>query len=98
MMPVMAYNNLQSILILANVTSVLAEKCVRGINANRGKCIEYAEGSLALVTAISPIVGYDVAARIFKRVLRDQISIRKAALRETNISSQQLNEILDLLS
>ncbi|MFH0848890.1 MAG: class II fumarate hydratase [archaeon] len=97
MMPVMAYNLLQSILILASASGGLAEKCIRGISADGEKCREYAERSLALVTAISPVVGYDVAARIFKRALKDQVSIREAARLETNLSSEELDEIMDLL-
>jgi fumarate hydratase class II len=97
MMPVMAYNLLQSILILASASGVLAEKCIRGISADGEKCREYAERSLALVTAISPVVGYDAAARIFKRTLKDRVSIREAVRVETNLSSEELDKVLDIL-
>lgn len=97
MMPVIAYNLLQSILILANACRVFADKCVRGIIADREMCYRYAERSLALVTAIAPIVGYDVAARIFKRALKDNISIREAIGVEKAVAPNKIDEILNLL-
>ncbi len=96
MMPIIAYDLLQSIIILANASRVLAEKCINGIVADRKRCNEYAERSLALVTAIAPIVGYDAAARIFKRALDDDISIREAILREKVISPEKLDRIMNL--
>jgi fumarate hydratase class II len=51
---------------------------------------------LALVTAIAPIVGYDAAARIFKRALQEDISIREAILREKAVPPEKLDEILNL--
>lgn len=97
MMPVIAYNLLQSILILTNACRVLGDKCVRGITADREMCHQYADRSLALVTAIAPIVGYDTAARIFKRALSDNISIREAIRVEKAVAPEKIDEILNLL-
>jgi fumarate hydratase class II len=96
MMPVIAYDLLQSILILSNGCKVMAEKCIAGITANERTCTKYGERSLALVTAIAPIVGYDAAARIFKRALQEDISIREAILREKAVPPEKLDEILNL--
>ncbi|KPK75326.1 MAG: aspartate ammonia-lyase, partial [Gemmatimonas sp. SM23_52] len=64
MIPVMTYNLLQSIEILANVSHIFVDRCISGIEANREKCRAYAERSPALATALAPIIGYDKAAEI----------------------------------
>jgi fumarate hydratase class II len=62
MLPLMAYNLIQSIQLLAGAARALAEKCIRGIEANREKCASSLEQSLALATAFVPVIGYDKAA------------------------------------
>ncbi|MEK7315281.1 MAG: class II fumarate hydratase, partial [Candidatus Eisenbacteria bacterium] len=62
MMPVIAYNLLQSIEILTSAARLLAERCVAGVTANRERCEELVEKSLAMVTALAPKIGYDAAA------------------------------------
>jgi fumarate hydratase class II len=59
MMPLIAFNLLQSIEIEAKAAEIFADKCVAGIVANRKRCMELAERSYALATAIAPSVGYD---------------------------------------
>ncbi|HYU31544.1 MAG TPA: class II fumarate hydratase, partial [Thermoanaerobaculia bacterium] len=70
MMPLIAYNLLQSVEILGNVSRLLAEKCVEGIEANRERCEELVERSLAMVTALVPKIGYDAAAEIAKESMK----------------------------
>jgi len=96
MMPVLAYNLLQSVEIEANAVRVFAEKCVTGITAERERCRVYAEKSTALVTAVTPAIGYDNAARLFKKALAQDASIRRVILDEGLLSEEQLNEVLDL--
>jgi fumarate hydratase class II len=96
MMPVIAHNLLQSLALLGNAAGVLAEKCVGGITANAARCRAYAERSASLVTAVAPIVGYDAAARIYKRALADDTSIRRAILDERLIPEDRVDAILDL--
>ncbi|NTV42184.1 MAG: aspartate ammonia-lyase, partial [Syntrophobacteraceae bacterium] len=64
MLPVIAYNLLQSIDLLAGAADILARKCVQGIGANRERCGAYIEQSLALATYLVPSLGYDAAAAI----------------------------------
>src|SRR5690606_540132 len=66
MMPIMAYALLQSTSLLANASTVLAEKCVDGIVANEERITELLEGNLSLATALAPSIGYDAAASIAK--------------------------------
>lgn len=64
MMPLIAYTVLQSIEIMTNAIDTLVNKCIQGIQANKDRCKEYMEASLALVTGLSPSLGYDVASQI----------------------------------
>ena len=70
MMPVIAYNLLQSIELLAAAAAVFAEKCVKGISADREACAAFIERSLALATGLVPRIGYDRAAAVAKSGLR----------------------------
>ena len=96
MMPVIAHNLLESLQLLGNAATVLAEKCVHGITANVEQCHAYAERTASLVTAVAPILGYDAAAKIFKKALAENLSMRQAILDAGLIPPQRLDEILDL--
>jgi fumarate hydratase class II len=98
MMPVIAYDLLESIEILGNACTVLEMKCVRGIAANRDRCREYAEGSAAVVTALAPVIGYDAAARIFKDSLERDVPIRQAILDANVVEPERIDDLLDLLT
>ena len=95
MMPLIAFNLLQSIEIEANAASTLAEKCVTGIRANRERCMQLAEKSYALVTAIAPSIGYDRSARIVKKAQEENKTIREVMIEE-GISKMEVDRILDL--
>jgi fumarate hydratase, class II len=96
MMPVIAHNLLESLDLLGCAARVLAEKCVGGITANVPQCLDYAERTASLVTAVAPILGYDVAARIFKKALAENKPMRQAILEEGLIPKEQLDQILHL--
>ena len=95
-MPLIAYDLLSSITILANTARNLAVKCIDGIKANVEKCRRYAELSPSLVTVVAPIVGYDRAAAIAKRVLAEGKTVREALLEE-GLDREKVDKILDLL-
>jgi fumarate hydratase class II len=67
MLPVIAYNLLQSISLLSSVAGIFAERCISGITANRDICASYVDKSLALATALIPYIGYDAAAAVAKK-------------------------------
>jgi len=96
MMPVIAHNLLESIELVGSAAKVFAEKCVVGIVANVAQCHAYAERTASLVTAVAPILGYDVAAKIFKKALAEDKPMRQAILEEGLIPKDRLDEILDL--
>jgi len=95
MMPLIAFNLLQSIEIEANASEIFAEKCVAGIVANRKRCMELAERSYALATAIAPSVGYDRAAKMVKRAREENKTIREVMIEE-GIPREEVDRILDL--
>ena len=96
MMPLIAYNLIHSIEILGNTLAALTTQCIEGITANRDRCLSYAEGSLALVTALNPHIGYLNAAAIAKESLETGKSLREIVLERKLISPEELAKILDL--
>lgn len=95
MMPVIAYNLLQSIEILANGSSLLAEKCIVGIEANRERNREMVEKSLAMVTSLVPKIGYDAAAAIAKEAFATGRTVRELAEERQVLPADELAEALD---
>jgi len=95
MMPLIAYNLLQSMEIEARAVEHLTDKCVTGITANRKRCLELAERSYALATAIAPSIGYDRTAKIVKRALEENKTIREVMIEE-GFPREDVNRILDL--
>lgn len=96
MMPLIAYNLIHSIEILGNTLSALTRFCLVGIAANQERCRAYAEGSLALVTALNPHIGYLNAASVAKESLDTGKSLRQIVLEKGLMSEQDLAKVLDL--
>jgi len=95
MLPVIAYNLLQSITLLTSATGVFAEKCITGITANRDVCAGYIEKSLALATGLVPEIGYDKAAAIAKKAYESGKTIREVAVEEKILPGDTINALLD---
>lgn len=96
MMPLIAYNLIHSIEILGNTIEALDRKCLQGITAMPERCMDYAEGSLALVTALNTHIGYLNAAAIAKESLETGKPLRKIVLERDLLDEETLNEVLDL--
>ncbi len=94
MMPVIAYNLLQSIDILGRASALFADRCVDGITANPLTAAGCIERSLALVTALAPRIGYDRAARIAHLAHASGRTIREVALEEGVLPPGELEGIL----
>ncbi len=93
MMPVTAYNLLQSIRLLAAVSRNFTEQCVRGIQATtRGP--EMVERGLAICTSLAPVIGYDAAANISKEAYKTGKTIREVARERTDLTEEELDRIL----
>lgn len=97
MMPVAAHNILESIELLATSAKNLARQCINGLTAT-DKGPETVMEGLAICTALAPIIGYDAAASIAHEASKSGETIKEVAMRVTDLTSAQLDEILEPLS
>ncbi len=95
MMPVLAQSLLESLRLLANVTNVFREKCIVGIKANIPRCNELVEYSMAMVTSLAPIIGYDKAAEIAKISAKTGKTIREICRDMQILPEAELTKALD---
>ena len=94
MMPVMALRLLEAITFSASVVKAFTEKCVVEIEANKEHCEEMIEKSLAMVTALAPVIGYDAAAKIAKESYATGKTVREVALAHKVLPPDKLAKIL----
>ena len=95
MMPMMAHNILESVRLLANVVRAFQDKCVSGITANRERCNQLVEYSMAMVTSLAPIIGYDRAAEIAKESAKTGKTVREICLERRILPETELTRALD---
>ncbi|MEV4130128.1 class II fumarate hydratase [Nocardia sp. NPDC049707] len=100
--PVMARNLLESIRLLANVSRLFADKCVRGLVANEDHLRTLAESSPSIVTPLNSAIGYEEAAAVAKEALRQKKTIRQTVidrgLLDEKLTLEELDRRLDVLS
>lgn len=92
--PVIAYNVLQSLRLLADCMRSFADHCVEGIVANRDRIHHLMEQSLMLVTALAPAIGYDAAAKIAKTAHQNGTTLRAEALNSGLVSEEDYNRLV----
>jgi fumarate hydratase class II len=90
--PVMIHGLLQSIRLLADACRSFADNCVVGVEAREARIRELLNGSLMLVTALNPVVGYDNAARIAAKAHRDGTSLKDAAVALNLLTAEQFDQ------
>ena len=95
MMPLIARNLLESIRLLGNAVSNFSSRCIEGLEADRERCEEMIEKSLALATALAPRTGYNEAARIARKAYEQQKTIRQVAEEEGLFTEKEVNHLLD---
>ncbi|MEJ2698869.1 MAG: lyase family protein [Desulfuromonadales bacterium] len=95
MMPVMAYNLLQSVELLARAVGRFTERCLKGLQADRGRCESLVEQSLAMCTALAPAIGYDQAAKVAKKAFETGKTVREVAREEKVLPEEELEKVLD---
>jgi fumarate hydratase class II len=103
MLPMLARNLLESIRLLANVSRLLADRCVDGITANAERAREFAESSPSIATPLNRYLGYEEAAKIAKQALAEgktirQVVVERGHVRDGRISEEELDRVLDVLS
>ncbi|MBP2098704.1 class II fumarate hydratase [Enterococcus rivorum] len=91
-MPVIAYNFIQSIQLLAGGLVSFEKNCLRGIKANQLKMKDYVENSLMLVTALNPHIGYDNGAMIAKKAYLEEITLKEAAIASHLLTAEEYDQ------
>jgi fumarate hydratase, class II len=94
-MPMIAWNLLTEIRLLAGVAETFRERCIEGLHADTARCEALVEQSLAMVTALVPALGYDMAARIAKEACETGRTIREVCLSKGVLEASELARLLD---
>ncbi len=95
MLPMMTRNFLDSAHLLANVSNLFVDKCITGLEANIDHCEGLIEGSLAMVTALNPKIGYDASAEIAKEAFSTGVTVRSLVVKKKLLTAKQAAKILD---
>jgi fumarate hydratase class II len=95
MMPLIAYNLLFSIEILTNGVIAFTERCVKDMKADLKKCSEYAEATLAMATALNPIIGYTAAADVSKEAYRTGKTVKEVVVKKRILSKSEADRLLN---
>ena len=103
MLPVIGRNLLESMRLLGNASRTLADRCIDGITANEERCREFAESSPSVVTPLNRHIGYENAAAIAKKAVKERKTIREVVIEEGyvergDISEADLDAALDVMS
>jgi fumarate hydratase, class II len=98
MLPLIAYNLLQSIDILANVSVLLADKAIAGFKVNTERVNQALAMNPILVTALNPVIGYEKGAATAKQAYKEHRPIMDVALETTGLSKEELKRLLDPLT
>ncbi len=95
MMPVMAYDLLESIALLAAVSRNFDQRAIQGLEADAARASSFVEQSLAMCTVLAPEIGYEQAAAIAKQAFRTGRTVREVAREMSGIPEERLNQLLD---
>jgi len=95
MLPVIAYNLLESIRLLANIWRALADSAIAGFTVNEERLAQALDRNPILVTALNPVIGYELGASIAKKAYAQGKPIREVAEKETSLSRDELAKLLD---
>lgn len=95
MMPVIAFNSIQNLNLLANACSHLAERAIDGLKFNKARMNDALARNPILVTALNPIIGYEKAAQIAKRAYAEKRPVIEVAKEMTDLSLTELKKLLD---
>ena len=95
MLPVVAYNLILSIELLANASRILADSAIEGFAVNESRLQEAMERNPILVTALNPVIGYEKGAEIAKLAYQEGLPVREVAARETDLDEAELESLLN---
>ncbi|HZS50967.1 MAG TPA: lyase family protein, partial [Bryobacterales bacterium] len=95
MLPVIAHNLLQSISLLANASRLLADKAIAGFKVNETHLTDLVDKNPILVTALNPVIGYELGAKIAKRAYAEGRKVKEIAAEMSNLAPAELDRLLD---
>ncbi len=95
MLPMIAYNLLQSIGILANISRLMADEAIASFKVNKAHINEALARNPSLVTALNPVIGYEKGSAIAKKAYKEGRPIVEVAVEETDLSRDELEKLLD---
>lgn len=95
MLPVIAYNLLQSIQLLGNTARLLADRAIAGFKVNEQQIKSALDRNPILVTALNPVIGYEKGAAIAKRAYAENRPVIEVAMEMTDLSEDELKKLLD---
>ena len=95
MLPVVAHNLLQSVEILASASTSLADNAIAGFKVNEDKINEALERNPILVTALNPVIGYELGAAVAKKAYSEGRAVKDVALEMTDLNEEELDRLLD---
>ena len=93
-MPVIAFNVLQSIKLIADACESFSKNCVEGITANENNIKKHLENSLMLVTSLNPVIGYDNAAKVAKKAHKENKTLKEAVLELGLLTAEKFDEVV----
>jgi fumarate hydratase, class II len=95
MMPVMAWDLIESITLLAAAAKNFEHRLVQGLEADKERALGFVEQSLAMGTALAPVIGYDAAATLVKNAYLTGRTVREVAMEQSGLGAEEINELLD---
>lgn len=93
-MPVIAFNILQSIKLLADASESFSQNCIEGVTANEANIKKHLENSLMLVTALNPVIGYDNAAKVAKKAHKENKTLKEAVVELGLLTTEKFDEVV----
>ncbi|MTV49122.1 aspartate ammonia-lyase [Heliobacillus mobilis] len=93
-LPMVAFNLLPAMKMLTRALKLLVERCIRGIEADENRCLEYLHHSVSLITALAPLLGYDRAASLAKKALAENRPVREVVLESGVFEAEELERLL----
>ena len=94
--PIIKHNIYESIIILTNGIETFVENCIKGIEANEIRCNDLVNGSIGIVTALAPVLGYEKAAYIAKKALNTERYVKDVAIEECGMQENEVSKILNI--
>jgi len=93
--PLIIHNLLQSIHLMADSSKSFANYCIKGLKADKAKIKKFLDNSLMLVTALSPVIGYDNAAKIAKKAYKNKTTLKEESIKSGLITEKEYDKIVN---